>query len=251
MRSGILLSAAMTLTLLAISPNSFAQNNRDQTALQPTGAKVPSLGPDISGLWNAMRSGYDFASFSKGDPPMTPWGMAQFRATKPSQGPRGVPLKETNDMVYQCYSPGMPYIYLQLFPMQIVQTPKEVIELFEYDHSVRHIHLDRSKHLDDLTPTYMGDSIGHWEGDTLVVDTIGLNDKRWLDRLGHPTSNQMHIIERIRRTDTNTLQVDFTFDDPKAYTKPWTASMRFRLHPDWYIMEDMCMDNKAFESFEK
>jgi hypothetical protein len=61
----------------------------------------------------------------------------------------------------------------------------------------------------------------------------------------------MHIVEHIRKTDANTLQVNFTFDDPKAYTRTWTSVMHFRLHPDWYIMEDMCMDNKAFESFEK
>jgi hypothetical protein len=182
---------------------------------------------------------------------MTQWGQAQFNTAKPSQGPRGVKLPETTDRVYKCFPPGMPYIYLQLFPMQIVQTPKEVIELFEYDHMVRHIFIDGRKHPDDVTPSYNGHSIGHWEGDTLVVDTIGLNGKMWLDRVGHPDSDQMHIIERIHRVDDKTLQVDFTFDDPKSYVKPWTALMRFRLRPDWDIIEDICEDNFAFESFEK
>jgi hypothetical protein len=181
---------------------------------------------------------------------MSAWGKAQFDAAKPSQGPRSVKLSETNDMVYKCFPPGMPYIYLQLFPMQIVQTPKEVIEYFESDHTVRHIFIDGRKHPDDLTPTYNGHSIGHWEGDTLVVDTIGMNGKIWLDRLGHPESDQMHIIERIHRVDDKTLQVDFTFDDPKAYTKPWTAQMNFRLQPKWDILEDICEDNLEFESFE-
>jgi hypothetical protein len=197
-----------------------------------------------------MRGNYDFSSFSKGDPPMTPWGKAQFDAAKPSQGPRGVKLSETNDMVYKCVPPGMPYIYLQLFPMQIVQTPKEVIEIFESDHTVRHIFIDGRKHPDDLTPTYNGHSIGRWEGDTLVVDTIGMNGKLWLDRLGHPESDQMHIVERIHRVDDKTLQVEFTFDDPKAYPKPWTAQMSFRLQPKWDILEDICEDNLAFETFE-
>ena len=171
-------------------------------------------------------------------------------AAKPSQGPRGVTLAETTDRVYKCVPPGMPYIYLQLFPMQIVQTPKEVIEFFEYDHMVRHIFTDGRKHPDDLTPTYNGHSIGHWEGDTLVVDTVGLNGKMWLDRVGHPDSDQMHIVEHIHRVDDKTLQVDFTFDDPKSYVKPWTAQMRFRQRPDWDILEQVCEDNLAFESFE-
>jgi hypothetical protein len=83
------------------------------------------------------------------------------------------------------------------------------------------------------------------------VDTVGLNGKIWLDRVGHPDSDQMHIIERIHRADEKTLQVDFQFDDPKSYQKPWSAQMRFRLHPDWEILEHVCEDNLAFESFEK
>lgn len=182
---------------------------------------------------------------------MTPWGAEQFKSARPSQGPNGVKLTETNDKVYKCAPPGMPYIYIQLFPMQIIQTPKEVIELFEYDHIVRYIYTDGRKHPADLTPTYNGHSIGHWEGDTLVVDTIGLNGKNWLDRVGHPESDQMHIVERIRRVDDNTLQVGLTFDDPKNYTKPWTAMARFGLRPSWDVLEHVCEDNLAFESFEK
>jgi len=234
---------------LAVSVPMGAVPPRPQSTAQPTGAAVDRH--DLTGVWNALRGPYDTASFSKGDPPMTALGEEQFKKAKPSQGPRGVTLDKTTDMVYQCYPPGMPYIYLQLFPLQIVQTPKEVIELFEYDHTVRHIFIDGRKHPADVTPTYNGDSIGHWEGDSLVVDTIGLNGKLWLDRVGHPDSDQMHIVERIQRVDEKTLQVDFTFDDPKSYTKTWTATMRFRLHPDWNVIEDVCEDNRAFDSFEK
>jgi hypothetical protein len=238
--------------MCSLSTSAGAQN-KPQPA--PASSDVPkpnsAPGADITGIWDGMRGNYDFASFSKGDPPMTAWGKAQFDTAKPSQGPRGVSLKETTDRVYKCFPPGMPYIYLQIFPMQIVQTPKEVIEIFEYDHNVRHIFIDGRKHPDDLTPTYNGHSIGHWEGDTLVVDTVGLNGKLWLDRLGHPESDQMHIVERIHRVDEKTLQVDLTFDDPKAYPKPWTAVLKFRSRPDWDIMELICEDNIEFESFEK
>jgi hypothetical protein len=231
----------------------LAGQNHPQTAAQPTAAKAQSSAADhdISGVWNAMRGNYDVASFSKSNPPMTPWGQAQFDAAKPSQGPRGVSLGETTDRVYKCVPAGMPYIYLQLFPMQVVETPKEVIEIFESDHTVRHIHTDGRKHPAVVKPSYNGHSIGHWEGDTLVVDTIGLNGKLWLDRVGHPDSDQMHIVERIHRVDDKTLQVDFTFDDPKSYVNSWTALMRFRLQPKWDIQEDVCTDNIAFEDFEK
>jgi hypothetical protein len=216
-----------------------------------TPAKPAVPGRDLTGVWNSLPGALDFSSFAKGDPPMTAWGQQRFDAAKPSQGPRGLTLKETNDMVYKCFPPGMPYIYLQVFPIQIVQTPKEVIVLFESDHFVQHIFIDGRKHPDDLTPTYMGHSIGHWEGDTLVVDVVGLKDNLWLDRLGHPESDQMHITQRFHRTDDKTMQIDFTFDDPKAYPKPWNSLLRFRLHPDWDIMEDICMDNVSFENFEK
>ena len=239
------------LVALGSSLGLFAQGDHQPTPATPTEKQSAASFDNLSGVWNALRGTYDTASFSKGDPPMTAWGEEQFRAAKPSQGPRGVSLKETTDMVYKCQPPGMPYIYLQLFPMQIVQTSKEVIELFEYDHTVRHIYTDGRKHPDNLKPSWMGHSIGHWEGDALVVDTVGLNGKTWLDRIGHPDSAAMHIVEHIRRADDKTLQVDFTFDDAKSYSKPWTAEMRFRLRPDWDILEQVCEDNRAFDDFEK
>jgi hypothetical protein len=238
--------------VLNFSPTPFARSS-DQPRPQGTATSPQSTtaNHDLSGVWNAKSGLYQYAAFSEDEPPMTPWGKAQYDLSRPSQGPHGVKLEETNDKVYKCAPPGMPYIYIQLFPMQIIHTPKEVIELFEYDHTVRHIFIDGRKHPADVTPSYNGHSIGHWEGDTLVVDTIGLNGKNWLDRVGHPESAQMHILERIHRVDDKTLQVDFTFDDPKSYVKPWTAQVRFLLHPDWDILEHICEDNLAFESFEK
>jgi hypothetical protein len=242
------------LAIIAVSTFSAALlgQGSGQTPSQTAAEKTRSAAADhdLSGVWNATSGIYEFAAFSKDEPPMTPWGKAQFDMARPSQGPHGVTLPETNDRVYKCAPPGMPYIYIQLFPMQIVQTPKEVIELFEYDHIVRHIYTDGRKHPAVVKPSYNGHSIGHWEGDTLVVDTIGLNGKNWLDRVGHPESNKMRILERIHRTDDKTLQVDLTFEDSKSYVKPWTALVRFQLHPDWDILEHICEDNLAFESFE-
>jgi hypothetical protein len=251
MRTLLALAVPAIAAAMSISGASSAQENKPARSQPPASAQSAGADHNISGVWNAMRGNYDVASFSKGDPPMTPWGKAQFDAAKPSQGPRGVSLQETTDRVYKCVPAGMPYIYLQLFPMQVIETPKEVIEIFESDHTVRHIYTDGRQHPAKLKPTYNGHSIGHWEGDTLVVDTVGLNGKLWLDRVGHPDSDQMHITERIHRVDDKTLQADFTFDDPKSYMQPWTALMRFRAEPKWDIQEDVCTDNIAFESFEK
>jgi hypothetical protein len=135
--------------------------------------------------------------------------------------------------------------------MEIVQTPGRVLMLFEFSHFIRQIYTDGRKHNTDLGPTWMGDSIGHWDGDTLVVDTIGFNDKTWLDRAGHPHSTDLHLVERIRRVDKSTLQDDLTIEDPKAYTKPWGGQLTFQLRPTWNITEMVCEDNVNFDQFLK
>src|ERR1700722_5244432 len=146
----IFLAAVVTLGFTAMG---WTQTN-NQTAGKPQGAAPAKASAsastgDLAGVWNFLPTKYDFSSFAKGDPPMTAWGHEQLKAAKPSQGPHGVTLRETNDGVYQCFPPGMPYIYLQVFPLQIVQTSKEVIVLFEYDHSVQHIYTDGRKHPED------------------------------------------------------------------------------------------------------
>jgi len=195
-------------------------------------------------------------SLTKDEPPMTPWAVERFNLTKPSFGPRSVedsndPVNPTTVHAAGCFPPGVPRIYLQPFPMEIIQTANRVIMFFEFNHFVRQIYTDGRKHNTDLGATWMGDSIGKWEGDTLVVDTIGFNDKTWLDRGGHPHSEALHLTERIRRVDRNTLQNDITIDDPKAYTKPWTSQLTFRLRPDWNVLEMVCEDNVNFDEFLK
>ena len=114
----------------------------------------------------------------------------------------------------------------------------------EAGNQLRQIHLDRGhpKAFDSLT--YNGDSIGKWEGDTLVVDTTGFNDITWLDHVGLPHTEALHVIERINRVDHDTLKDDFTIEDPKAYTKPWIAQQIYKLKPGWEIAEYVCDNNK-------
>jgi len=174
---------------------------------------------------------------------MQPWAEALFKAAKPGYGPRATP--DTQDPILSCLPPGVPRIMLIPFPMQIVQAPGQVIMMFEYDHFMRQIYTNRREHPKDLDLSWMGDSIGHWEGNTLVVDTVGLNDKTWLDQVGHPHSTALHVVERLRRADRETLTDDITIDDPKAYTKPWSGQLVYKLRPGWHLIEYICEANKA------
>jgi hypothetical protein len=208
---------------------------------------------DLSGVWSQEHprtapvvERYWNYEFSKEEPPMTPWGQAQFAAAKSSFGQHTYPLAETTDPLYHsCTPPGLPRVYLHPFPMQIIQMPGETLILFEYD-SMRHqIFTDGRPHDETLGPQWMGDSIGHWDGDTLVADTNNFNDKTWVDRVGHPHSDQLHVVERIHRVDHNHLTDDITIEDPKAYTKPFTVRVNHQLMPDTELMEFVCQERDA------
>jgi hypothetical protein len=246
---------ALAITLICLSTASRQAKQPSKASMVPDSAQAR----DLSGVWMqdrprpaTVRERYWIYEFTLEEPPMTGWGEAQYKATKSSFGPHPYPLAETNDPLYHsCVPPGLPRIYLHPFPMQIVQAHGEVIMLFEYD-SIRHqIFTDGRPHDTALGPSWMGDSIGHWEGNVLVADTVNFNDKTWLDRMGHPHSDALHLIERIRRVDHDHLVDDLTIEDPKAYTKPWTAHLDFLLRPNWTLGEQFCEDEESFQTFDK
>jgi hypothetical protein len=195
---------------------------------------------DLSGVWMERQN---TITLSSQEPAFMSWAEERYKSAKPGYGPRAIP--DSEDPILNCQPPGVPRIMLIPFPMQVIQIPGEVIMLFEYDHYIRHIYLDRREHPKDLDLSWMGDSIGWWEGNTLVVDTAGLNDKTWLDQVGHPHSDALHVIERIRRVDRETLQDDLTIDDPKAYKKPWTGQQFFKRRPTWRLLEYVCTADRA------
>jgi hypothetical protein len=247
--------AAAGLAVLAFSSCLFAQSAKQQGA-----AKDPAQ--DFTGVWRRTRRPPDNTrqystfelvfSFMSPNPPMTPWAEEKYEAARPDAGPRGVSLLETNDPVNNCFPPGVPRIYLvRGLPFEIMQDHGKVVMLFEYDHFVRQIFTDGRQHPQDMVPSWMGDSIGKWEGDTLVVDTVGFNDKTWLDQVGHPHSEDLHLVERIRRVSQDALSIDITIDDPKAYTKPWVVHLNYDLKPGWNIGEEVCEDNVNFLGVEK
>jgi hypothetical protein len=240
--------------ILAFSGAVYAQGEGQREAASPS-ATAPT--PDFSGLWSRLRDkstslGYEayVLDFGKSDSPMTPWAAAKYKITGPMyHGPD--PKTVLSDPVFQCFPPGVPRIYLYNFPLQIVQIPGQVIMLFEYDHFVRRIYTDGRPHDKDQGPLWMGDSIGKWDGDTLVVDTVNFNDKTLIDRVGRPHSDALHVVERIRRVEQKYMEIAFTVDDPKAYIQPWGTKLIFESRPDWKIMENVCEDNASFLEFNK
>jgi hypothetical protein len=212
-----------------------------QTAPRPRPAKTQAASavPDFSGVW--FIDEYHRNILPTEDPPFQPWAEAKFKELQseklhrdPDSGP---------DPTERCIPPGIPRTMLQPFPWEVVYARDRVIMIFEYQSLIRQIFTDGRGHPKDLEPTYMGNSIGKFEGDTFIIDTIGFNDKTWLDPMGLPHSDALHVIERMRRVDHDTLVDEYTIDDPKAYTKSWTTERTFKLKPDWQIQEYVCTEN--------
>ena len=164
---------------------------------------------------------------------MTPAALRIYRARREGRDPLQRGREEPDPSFYPyCMPRSFPRIYNFDPLVEIVQTPSVVYMLFETDHQTRRIYLDGKKHLEGWHPTLMGTSQGKWDGDTLVVETenlLSLNKQGWLDTIGHPFTDALRVTERIRRPAHDTLQIDLTFNDPGAYTKPWTGKKVFQL----------------------
>jgi hypothetical protein len=244
---GIILAAALAVLLAA--PVRFSAQSE---ATPPEKAKnqIAFWPKNLSGTW-ALRAPqgvpwYNYALMAD-EPPMSPWAVEKFKANKPSFGPH--PVEESNDPAYACLPNGVPRIYAAVqAAFQIVELPDRMIMFI--GRNLRQIYTDGRPHPANLKPTWMGHSIGKWDGDTFVVDTVGISDINWLDRMGHPHSDKLHLIERFRRVDDKTLQLNLTIDDPIAFTKVWDATPRtFRLRADARAGEAICEDMFINEAF--
>jgi hypothetical protein len=164
-----------------------------------------------------------------------------------------------DDPEARCLPVGVPRYMFDPYPFQIVQTRDQVVFVFEGDNYLWRIvpvlqSRDRkgavpvskgeSVHAKNLKPAWLGDSVGHYEGDTLVVDVTGFNGKAWLDQAGHPQTEKAHLIERYTRTDSRTLKYEVTIDDPGAYTQPWSTSNTIRWRPGFELMESICQEDE-------
>lgn len=272
-------SAALLLALTAAAPALLAQWP-DYTTPGPRtkDGKIDFAAPpprtadgkiDFSGLWEPARSaggrggqsmngteplpfkiptepgdppiGQFFnigAGLEGGMPPMTPWAAA-LRAQRKADN-----NKDNPDAL--CEPLGLTQLHMHPQPRNIVQTPREIVVLYEANGNTRQIYTDgRPLPKNDPTPWYYGYSVGHWDGDTLVVETTGFRDDVWLDVEGSPLTNTGKMTERWRRPKFGLMQIDITIEDPKAYTKPFTVRVNHQIMPDTSLMEFVCEERDA------
>jgi hypothetical protein len=172
---------------------------------------------------------------------MTPWGQMKFDAARPGLGPRGTPLG--NDPMMVCDPMGIPRIlFYYAVPEEIIQLPGRVFQVFDWYHTWRVIWTDGRELPKNPDPRWNGYSVGKWDGDTFVVESIGFNDRTWLDFFGAPHSDAMHLEERYHRVDHDTIELTMTIDDPKTYTKPWVSDTKtLKLTSPEKFGEDFCV----------
>jgi len=193
--------------------------------------------PDLTGIW-VVASGKYLANIAADgvDVPFRPEAAALYKQRR-----------ETNSVgrpTERCLPHSVPDAALVGYPFKIIQTPAQLVILFEPFIDYRQIFTDGRMLPNDPQPTWMGYSVGKWEGDTLVVDSTGFNDQTWLDDGGHPHSDALHVIERFRRIDFGHLELAITIDDSKMYTKHWTVTVPYNLVPDTELIEYVCENEK-------
>jgi hypothetical protein len=266
----LFVSAIVAASLCAACGPSGTASDEETTASPSSAVPRTSDGkPDLTGVWQggtSLRGTWEEANAGLGvggtgadpsqpplpasqgvikDPaPYQPWAAARVLESFKKRG--------IDDPLGLCLPAGVPRSSIvSLFPIQIVQTSTQVIILYEYMSAYRVIPLN-VEHPDDVVPTYMGDSVGKWEGDTLVVDVVGFNDKTWLTGTGTFHSDALHVTERYTRVDKDQINYQVTMDDPKVFTAPWTINTNLMLREGTRIREYVCVENNLEpERFEK
>jgi hypothetical protein len=224
----------------------------------------PAPRRDLSGTWDGLTEGgtqpkgakeYPDDATHRPDPPYTPLGKEARMRNKPGEGEEQVPVEQGNDPVYSCEPVGFPRSDLfSLKAMTIVQTPNYVVWLNQFFNVYRIIWSDGRKLPQDPVPRYYGYSVGHWDDDyNFVVDTVGMDERTWLDNVGRPHSGALHVVERFHRVSRDLLQLTVTIDDPKMYTKPWVAADRLTFHllPADFDMGEMLCSPSEMENYNK
>jgi hypothetical protein len=194
--------------------------------------------PDLSGVWHVKQSSYlTYVTSDLKPEEIRPWAAALYKQ-------RADNYRRDSDGI-ACLPPGPKAgISGGAFPMKIVQTLNLVVILYEYDTIYRQIFTDNRALPEDPNPTWMGYSIGHWDGDTLVVTTAGYNDRTTLDLGGHPHTEALRVTERFHRRDVGHIDLLVTLDDPKAYTRAWTLPIELDLMPDSELIEYICENER-------
>ena len=266
----IALAIATAAAALVISSGALLRPTPAEAAAQ---AGAGTGHPDLTGVWYRRDAAPGIRNPDGRDlvPPMQPWAAKVFEARQKVRVSReldesgeatGLVVDETGDVsglvedrpyglevdpVMSCLPAGFPRVFLSVRTnFEIDQTHDRVIQLFETHRLSRIIYTDGRALPDGAPPAFMGQSVGKWEQDALVVETIGMigGDTTWLDRAGHPHTDALRVRERYRRPDHDTLEIEFQFTDPGAYTKPWGGKQVYKLQPDWELMEAvLCLDH--------
>jgi hypothetical protein len=219
---------------VAQGPQGAAANSPQRAPGAPSPIlRMPDGKPDLSGIWE----GPFVQDMSKnvrnqqgaGPLPYTEWARAR--------------MADQVDLSVHCMPTGYTRTTNAPFPIEIVQRPDRVVFLYEMNNNFHIIFTDGRGHPKDLEPTWAGHSIGKWEGDTLVVDTVGFNGRSQLDTEGNPHSDALHVVEHFTRTDATHLAYDVTIEDPKAYTRPWKNVRTFTIMKNWELLEYSCNEN--------
>jgi hypothetical protein len=226
-----------TITAIALSTALIAAPQSTPAPQQQTLPRTADGKPDLEGIWQASSSAaadlQDHAAslnmpagrsvIAGNEIPYQPWAAKQKAENYQN--------RQTADPLSKCYLPGVPRIMYLDFPFQIFQTPKAIAMAFEWELDYRLIYTDGSPHPTDAD-SWMGDSRGHWDGDTLVVDVGNINDKTWFDMAGDFHSDALHVIERYRMTGRDSIQYQATIEDSKVFTKPWTINIALQRRTD-------------------
>ena len=233
--------------------------------LTAPGPRAANGKPNLSGVWQVESTprdemerlfGANVAPQALGDDPGTFSKyminiLADFKPDEPMLLPDAADLyrrrrasTRIDRPVANCLPAGVPHVELFPRPFRIVQTAELVTMLHEGDGTFRQIHLDGRTHPPDPTPNWLGYSVGKWDADTLVVDTLGFNDRTWLDVMGHGHSEALRVQERFHRRDFGHLDVQVTIADPKTFVKPFTIRFTELLLPDSDILEYVCAENE-------
>jgi hypothetical protein len=204
----------------------------------PMRLSAQSTRPDFSGLWDGVGNSSNLVQAMKAqgkEIPFTPQGADRLKKVDMAQNPNGF-----------CLPPGPSRAITGPSPFQIVQNKDVVAILFENHFMYRLIYADGTKHPDDINEytTFMGHSIGRWEGDTLIVDTAGINDKTWLDSNGMEHSDKLRLTERFQKTGPDSIKYSVTYEDPVFFTRPWTFDLNLRRLKDTRILEYVCEENE-------
>jgi hypothetical protein len=230
--SGVVLAVVLAFSATVAQPGQESGSAKSAQSFNPR---------DLTGIWNAAPK-----MQPKDEPPVTFGVGIKEGQPLPPFTPLGKTIYDANvkanaaGFVLACNPLGVSRDFFTPRPFEVVQAKDRILQHYEYYSDWREVFTDGRSFPPDAEPDFMGYSIGHWEGNTFVVQAQGFNGKTWLGWGGVPMSDQMHQTERWQRIDADTLKIVFTFTDPKIYAKPWTVTGFWKLHKDWVMDAHPC-----------